>query len=63
MEDKTTTILAYCGFFVSVLTAIVGAINHKRVRSQCCKKELVVSFDIEGTTPPLKSETATPPKG
>lgn len=60
MEDKTTTILAYCGFLVSVLTAIVGAINHKRIRSNCCKKELSVSFDIEGTTPPTKVEPEPP---
>jgi len=28
------------------------AVNHHRVRSNCCGKELVVSVDVEQTTPP-----------
>jgi len=28
------------------------AVNHHRVRSNCCGKEVVVSVDIEKTTPP-----------
>ena len=28
------------------------AVNHHRVRSNCCGKELVVSVDVETTTPP-----------
>jgi hypothetical protein len=28
------------------------AINHHRVRSNCCGKQLVASIDIETTTPP-----------
>ena len=27
------------------------AVNHHRVRSNCCGKELVVSVDVEQTTP------------
>jgi hypothetical protein len=30
------------------------AINHHRVRSNCCGKQMVVSVDVEETTPPLK---------
>jgi len=28
------------------------AVNHHRVRSNCCGKEIVVSVDVETTTPP-----------
>ena len=51
MDDSG--IVAYVAMAVSVLTAVIGAINHKRIRSTCCKKELSVSLDIETTTPPL----------
>lgn len=30
------------------------AVNHHRVRSNCCGKQMVVSVDVEETTPPLK---------
>lgn len=45
------------GIAISVLTVIYGAINHKRLRSTCCNKELVMSVDVEATTPPLKIKT------
>lgn len=32
------------------------AINHHRVRSNCCGKEIVVSVDVERTTPPVPAE-------
>ena len=38
--------------FVSVATAIIGIINHKRIRSKCCGREMSASVDIENTTPP-----------
>lgn len=30
------------------------AVNHHRIRSTCCGKEMVVSVDVEQTTPPIK---------
>lgn len=36
------------------------AVNHHRVRSNCCGKELVVSVDVEKTTPPAKLEIKVP---
>lgn len=52
MDQNSTNVVAYCGFIVSVLVAVVGAINHKRIRSNCCGKILSASFDVEATTPP-----------
>lgn len=51
MDNSTTTVIAFSGFAVSVLTAVVGVINHKRIRSNCCGKIADVSIDIENTTP------------
>jgi hypothetical protein len=53
----STSIIAYCGLAISVITAAVGAINHKRIRSNCCGKEVSASLDIESTTP---AKTITP---
>jgi hypothetical protein len=52
MDQNNTNALAYCGFVVSILVAVVGAVNHKRVRSNCCGKILSASLDVENTTPP-----------
>lgn len=38
------------------------AINHHRVRSNCCGKELVVSVDVEKTTPPPDIHIRVPPE-
>jgi hypothetical protein len=51
MDSQTTSVIAYCGFLMSIGTAIIASINHKRLRSSCCKKEVSVSLDIENTSP------------
>ena len=51
MESQATSIVALCGLAVSVLTAVIGYINHRRIRSNCCGKEVTASLDIESTTP------------
>ena len=51
MDGTTTTIIAYTGFLLSIGTAVIGAINHKRIRSNCCGKKIESSIDIENTTP------------
>lgn len=52
MDQNSTNIIAYCGFVVSTAVAIFGAVNHKRMRSNCCGKIVSVSVDVEATTPP-----------
>ena len=39
-------------FALGVLYRVYVAVNHHRVRSNCCGKEVVVSVDVEETTPP-----------
>jgi hypothetical protein len=34
-----------------ILKQIYNAINHKRLRSNCCGRKLEASMDIEDTTP------------
>ena len=36
------------------------AVNHHRVRSNCCGKEIVVSVDVEKTTPPAQLKIKVP---
>ena len=57
MDNQTTSALALCGIVISGITTAVAAINHRRLRSNCCGKALDVSIDIEATTPP-KTATA-----
>ena len=38
------------------------AVNHHRVRSSCCGKEISASIDIEQTTPPRTELKITIPK-
>lgn len=47
----SNNILSIISIVVAVGTAIIGIINHKRIRSRCGQKELVASIDIENTSP------------
>ena len=50
-NDSLTTAGLATGFTV-VAGILYKAINHKRIRSNCCGKKIVASIDIEETTPP-----------
>lgn len=56
MSDSIATQLgAYAGYLSLALAIggmVVGAVNHKRIRSTCCRREASFSLDIETTTPP-----------
>ena len=39
---------------LGVAYRIYLVVNHHRVRSNCCGKQMIVSVDVEETTPPLK---------
>lgn len=59
MEGNATTIIAFTGLVLSVGTTVLTAINHRRIRSSCCRRELEVSLDIEQTTPPTSSHPSS----
>lgn len=46
---------------VAVIGIIYGAINHKRVRSNCCGYLMTASLDIEPTTPEKKTKVDEAP--
>jgi hypothetical protein len=58
MDDNY--ILSIVAIVLSVVSAIIGVINHKRLRSQCNGKELVVALDIENTTPNKELKIVVP---
>jgi len=57
---NSEAITSYVAIAISCATAIIGVINHKRLRSVCCNKKVEVSLDIEDTTPPKKLELKFP---
>lgn len=52
MDSTTSSALAIGSIVISVGGSILAYINHKRIRSNCCGKEVVASLDVENTTPP-----------
>jgi hypothetical protein len=67
MDLSESLILGYVALVISIATAVVGVINHKRIKSKCCGKEGDISIDIETTSPtptrvtPLLAEGAPLP--
>jgi len=53
MDSTQTSIVAILGLVVSIFGSFLAAINHRRVRSNCCGHPIVMSVDVESTTPPL----------
>jgi len=52
MENEIEMIMSGIALVVAVGGAIVALVNHKRIRSNCCGREMSMSFDVEATTPP-----------
>jgi len=51
------SILSTLAIIVSVLSVVIGIINHKQVKSRCCKREASFSLDITSTTPEIDTPT------
>ena len=47
-----SNILSIIALVISIGGSILAIINHKRIRSNCCGREISTSLDIESTTPP-----------
>jgi hypothetical protein len=56
MDQSGTNILTYVAFAVGVVSSVLAAINHTRIRSACCGRKIEISLDVEKTTPKDKSE-------
>jgi len=46
------TIVTYVTLAISIGSIILGIINHRRIRSNCCGNVGEVSLDVDRTTPP-----------
>ena len=46
-----TQIVSWLSLALVICGIVVGAVNHKRIRSSCCGVEKSVSLDIDNTTP------------
>ena len=51
MSDLATSVVSYISLGLAVGGILIGAINHKRIRSTCCGVEKSISLDIDNTTP------------
>jgi hypothetical protein len=51
-------IVSYLSLALAVGGIVIGAVNHKRIRSSCCGVEKTVSLDIDNTTPKGEKEEA-----
>jgi len=49
MDANTQQVLTIISLIVSVGSTILGIINHKKIRSTCCRKEAILSFDLDDT--------------
>jgi hypothetical protein len=49
---ESEMIMSGIALIVAVVGTIVALVNHKRIRSKCCGREMSISFDLEATTPP-----------
>jgi len=61
MDSTTLSALAIGSIVLSVGGTILAYINHKRIRSNCCGKEVSASLDVENTTPPTEKKEAFVP--
>jgi hypothetical protein len=60
MEDGGS-VSGYVALAIAVGSAVIGVVNHKRIRSNCCGRKSEVSVDIENTTPPQSLKITAPP--
>ena len=52
MDSLDSGIIAIVGLIVSLAGSALAVINHRRIRSNCCGLPIVMSVDVESTTPP-----------
>lgn len=58
--EEGGSISGYVALGIAVASTVIGIVNHKRIRSNCCGKKAEVSLDIENTTPPEPLKITVP---
>jgi len=62
MNEDSGQLISIIALVISAGGIILGVVNHRRIKSNCCGKKMEASFDVDTTTPPLKISpvSATP---
>jgi len=60
MDNTSSNVIGVIGFVLTIGGGIYTAINHKRIRSKCCGKNMDASFDVDNTSPTLPVSTKPP---
>jgi hypothetical protein len=56
----SNSILMTVSLVISILSIVLGVINHRKIRSKCCGVNLgETSLDITTTSPNIKNENST----
>jgi len=56
MENNGGEMMSIIALVISAGGIMLGVVNHKRIRSNCCGKKLEASLDVENTTPTKPNE-------
>jgi len=60
MSDSISTqigaIAGYISLCLMIVGSVIAAVNHRRIRSNCCGGTATVSLDIDNTTPPKETK-------
>ena len=56
MENNGGEMMSIIALVISAGGIMLGIVNHKRIRSNCCGKKLEASLDVENTTPTKPNE-------
>lgn len=51
------TVLSWVAIVISLGSIVMGVVNHRRIRSNCCGRQASVSLDIDNTTPRLLQDS------
>ena len=60
MNSIDSGIIAIVGLVISVGGSVLAIVNHRRIRSNCCGLPIVMSVDVETTTPPTDLRIKVP---
>jgi hypothetical protein len=58
-DSVTTQIGSYAGYIsmvMMIIGSVVVAVNHRRIRSECCGTRGSIALDIDSTSSPKKPE-------
>ena len=54
MDSETQDIMIYVSIVISISAMVINLVNHKKLRSGCCGKNLTMSLDIDNTSPLIR---------